>query len=114
TDAQLARLKHARRPPRSVEPRPTWEPGGAPARRTIMRRSGLVPLLASILAVVTIAACASSASRQAAAPPEPAKLALAPGPGDEARAALYPVRPVRYLLDGMLAHLGAEAPVYRL
>jgi hypothetical protein len=78
-----------------------------------MRRSRLVPLLASTLAVVTVAACGSSAAKPAAAP-APAKLALIRGAGDEARAALYPVRPVHYVLDGALADLGADAPVYRL
>jgi len=89
-------------------------PGGAHARRITMRRSRLVPLVAGMLAVVTIAACGSGASKQATAPPAPAKLVLDAGAGDEARAALYPVRPLRYVLDGTLADLGADAPVYRL
>jgi hypothetical protein len=67
-----------------------------------------------MLAVVTIAACGSSAAKPAAAPPTRPKLALNRAAGDEARAALYPVRPVRYVLDGPLADLGADAPVYRL
>jgi len=79
-----------------------------------VRSSRLVPLLASTLAVVTIAGCGSSAAKQAAAPPMRPKLALDRAAGDEARAALYPVRPVRYVLDGPLADLGADAPVYRL
>jgi hypothetical protein len=67
-----------------------------------------------MLAIVTIAACGSGASKQAAAPPAPAKLVLHAGAADQARAALYPVRPLRYVLDGALADLGTDAPVYRL
>jgi len=73
----------------------------------------MFPLLAGTLAAVTVAACGSSAEKPAAAR-APAKLALTRGAGDEARAALYPVRPVHYVLDGTLADLGANAPVYRL
>jgi len=57
-------------------------------RRENVRSSRLVPLLASTLAVVTIAGCGSSAAKQAAAPPTRPKLALNRAAGDEARAAL--------------------------
>src|SRR5689334_8143149 len=89
------------------------EPEGAVGRRITMRRARLVPLLAGALAVVTVAACGSGDAKPAAAR-VPAKLALTRGAGDEVRAALYPVRPVHYVLDGPLADLGANAPVYRL
>jgi hypothetical protein len=78
-----------------------------------MHRSRLSPL-AAVAAVAVLASCGSSAAKPAAAPPARPKLALNQATGDEARAALYPVRPVHYVLDGTLADLGGDAPVYRL
>src|SRR5689334_21163331 len=79
-----------------------------------MRQSGLDMHVAGMIAIVTIAACGSGDSKSVAAPPAPAKLVLHAGAADEARPALYPVRPLRYVLDGTLADFGADAPVYRL
>jgi hypothetical protein len=81
------------------------------SRLTISTVAGLVALGLT----GTLAACGSSASKPASAPPatHPARLSLAAG-GDEAKSALYPQVPTRYVLDGTLADLGTTAPVRRL
>jgi hypothetical protein len=79
-----------------------------------VRRTRLSIIVAFGL-TATLVACGSSGGRPAAAPPatNPVRLSLVTA-GDEAKAALYPQPPPRYVLDGDLADLGATAPVRRL
>ena len=66
-----------------------------------------------VVTAVAVAACGRTAAKSAAPPAARPHLHLLRGSG-EARSALYPIRPTQYVLDGTLADLGADAPVYRL
>ncbi len=75
-------------------------------------RSSRFNLVLVTVAATVIGACGSSA-KPGAAPPGRVKLSLAAA-ADEGKAALYPLRATRYVLDGTLADLGADAPVRKL